>query len=428
MRFQTLQQWLDWQETLHPREIELGLERVRAVWQRLHPEPFKPRVITVGGTNGKGSCVAFLEAILRAADYRTGCYTSPHLLRYNERIRLDGAEASDQSICSAFERIDQARQETSLTYFEFGTLAALSLFAEAALDVVILEVGLGGRLDAVNIMQPDAALITSIGLEHTDWLGDTREAIAMEKAGILRPGKPAIIGDLDPPLNLRRFAQEVAVPAKFIGEDYGMEQTADGWRWWGRDSRMETLPLPQLTGRHQLQNGASVLALLESVAEQLPVSEEAVRSGLQSARVAGRFQRIEGEFETILDVAHNPDAAATLAQSLRAAPCSGRTLALFSALSDKNIPAVAEQLRDAFHHWHLAPLEGSRAATASALLDGVREGGVAAERLTLHPSIAKAWRALRESAAAADRVVVFGSFQTVAEVLHLLNQTTPVQQ
>ena len=427
MRFQTLEQWLHWQESLHPKEIELGLERVRAVWQRLHPQPFAPRVITVGGTNGKGSCVAFLDAILRAAGYRTGCYTSPHLRRYNERIRPDGAEATDEQICSAFERVDRARQDTSLTYFEFGTLAALTLFSQAALDVVILEVGLGGRLDAVNIMEPDAALITSIGLEHTDWLGETREAIALEKAGILRPGKPAIIGDANPPHNLRAFVQEGDIPARFFGEDFGPEPAASGWRWWSRESRMEALPLPALTGAHQLQNAASVLAVLEAVQERLPVGEEAIRTGLQTAHVPGRFQRIHGEVEIILDVAHNPDAATTLAHNLEQTPCSGRTLALFSALSDKNLTAMTEKLQGQFHHWHLAPLEGTRAASAEELMEGVREGGVAAEQLTLHPSLAAAWQLVRAHATYADRVVVFGSFRTVAEVLSLLTDA-PVGQ
>ncbi len=424
MRFQTLEQWLHWQETLHPKEIELGLERVRAVWQRLHPEPFTPRVITVGGTNGKGSCVAFLDAILRVAGYRTGCYTSPHLLRYNERIRLDGAEAADERICSAFERVEQARQDISLTYFEFGTLAALTLFSEEQLDVVVLEVGLGGRLDAVNIIEPDGALITSIGLEHTDWLGETRGAIALEKAGILRPGKPAVIGDSDPPHSLRAFVQEGGIPARFFGEDFGIEQTASGWRWWGGESRMEALPFPALAGEHQLQNAASVLTVLDSLRELLPVGEEAIRSGLETAHIPGRFQRIHGELETILDVAHNPDAATTLAENLAHTPCSGRTLALFSALSDKDIPGMVERIGGQIDHWYLTPLEGARAASAEELMDGLREGGVAASQFTHYPSLTEAWQVVRASATPADRVVVFGSFLTVAEVLALLNNAS----
>ncbi len=424
MRFQTLEQWLHWQEGLHPREIELGLERVRAVWQRLHPRPFAPRVFTVGGTNGKGSCVAFLDAILRSAGYRTGCYTSPHLLRYNERIRLDGAEAADERICAAFERVDRARQDTSLTYFEFGTLAALTLFSEEKLDVVILEVGLGGRLDAVNIIDPHVALITSIGLEHTDWLGDTRDAIALEKAGILRPGRPAVIGEADPPGTLLGYVEEAGIPARFYGRDFGFEADVSAWHWWGGEGRLEALPLPGLAGRHQLQNAASVLAVLDAAREVLPVEEEAIRAGLQSANIAGRFQVIGGEVETILDVAHNPDAAAVLAANLERTPCSGRTLALFASLSDKDIPGMAERIRGQIDHWHLAPLEGTRAATAELLLEGIRAGGVEADRLSLHPSLADAWQVARTSATHADRVVVFGSFLTVGEILSLLTDSS----
>jgi dihydrofolate synthase/folylpolyglutamate synthase len=320
MRFATLDDWLGWQETLHPKAIDLRLERVRTVLQRLQPEPPAYTVITVGGTNGKGSCVAMLDSILRAAGYPVGAYSSPHLLRYNERIRINGVEADDAAICRAFARIDAVRSEISLTYFEFGTLAALELFREAGVDVAVLEVGLGGRLDAVNVLDADAALVVSIGIDHVDWLGADRDSIGYEKAGIYRAGRPAICADPDPPLRLVEYAASIHARLLCVNRDYQFARTDATWRWQSGDWRFDALPLPALAGNHQLGNAAAALMTLISLQDRLPVSPEAIPTGLINAKLPGRFQIIPGPVEWILDVAHNPHAAAALADQLRGRP------------------------------------------------------------------------------------------------------------
>ncbi len=420
MHFNTLQEWLDWQSTLHPREIELGLERIKTVWARLHPQPFPARVITVAGTNGKGSSAAYLEGILRAAGYRVGCYTSPHLLRYNERIRIDGSEVSDRDICAAFEQVEAARKDVTLTYFEFGTLAALKLFCDAGLEVVVLEVGLGGRLDAVNIIDTDAALITTIELEHTEWLGETREAIALEKGGILRAGRPAVIGDRDPPLSLLEYATDLGVQSLRIDLDYGYRINDSGWDWWGRKEVLNNLPFPALRGRFQVQNAAGVLALLESLREQLPVSPEAIREGLVQTQLPGRFQVLGNARTIILDVAHNPQSVRSLSENLHGLPGPGRTLAVFSALSDKNIREMTAVIQDQIDHWYLAPLADSRAAPMKDLLNGMQLAGVESSRITVSDSVSAALHRAEADAGERDRLVVFGSFITAAEALNTI--------
>jgi dihydrofolate synthase/folylpolyglutamate synthase len=417
VRFNTLQEWLDWQSTLHPSEIELGLDRVKEVWGRLHPLPFTPKVITVGGTNGKGSSAAFLESILRAAGYRVGCYTSPHLLRYNERIRIDGGEASNERLCEAFEQVDRARAEVTLTYFEFGTLAALKLFSEARLDVVVLEVGLGGRLDAVNIMDADAALITTIAIEHTEWLGESREQIALEKGGILRRGGRAVIGDRDPPRTLLEHAEQLGVRALRIDQDYGYRLRGGSWDWWGPQGGLEGLPLPPLPGEFQVQNAAAVLALLGAARELLPVTPEAIRQGLRETHVAGRFQVIENGRTIILDVAHNPQAAASLSENLRDQPNQGRTLAVFSVLSGKNIGEMVAELKEQIDHWYVSPLADPRAAPVDDILEEVRRAGVESSKITVNESVSAALARAEGDAGDRDRLLVFGSFITAAEAL-----------
>ncbi len=357
MRFQNLSDWLDWQTQLHPSSIELGLDRVAAVWRHLYPHPFPTTVVTVAGTNGKGSCVAMLEAILCAAGYRVGCYTSPHLLRYNERIRVDGEEASDAAICQAFGRIDQARGETSLTYFEFGTLAALDIFTRSELDIVVLEVGLGGRLDATNIINPDVALITSVALDHTDWLGDDLEQIALEKAGILRANRPAVSGCVNSPLSLLQYAAKLNTPLAVAGDDFGFEITGPGeWFWHNAEQHFENLPFPALAGSCQLQNAAAALQVISLLSDRMDVNHEAISQGLQNIELAGRFQVIPGPVELILDVAHNPAAAQGLADSLQNSPCQGRTLVLFAMLADKDVAAVVKILAPHVDGWFLATL------------------------------------------------------------------------
>lgn len=417
MRFSTVEQWLAWQETLNPRGIELGLERVRTVWQRLCREDRSFLVITVAGTNGKGSCVAMLEAVLRAAGYRTGAYLSPHLLRYNERIRIDGDDVGDAELMAAFEAVDRARGDVPLTYFEFGTLAALVLFQGAPVQVAVLEVGLGGRLDAVNVVDADAVLISSVGVDHVDWLGADRESIGREKAGVLRSGRPAVYAESNPPQSVIEYAAAVDARLYRAGVDFDHAPAPGGWCWTGLGRRRAALPHPVLAGAVQLQNAAGVMAVLELLREQLPVTQDAVRRGLLEARLPGRFQVFGGEVECILDVAHNPEGARVLAAGLRARPCTGRTLAVLGMLADKDVHGVAVALDGVVDDWYAAGLDVPRGLAAAALVEYLGRAGVRAPA-SAWPSVEAALRAAREQARAGDRVIVLGSFHTVAQGLH----------
>jgi dihydrofolate synthase/folylpolyglutamate synthase len=416
MRFTILDDWLRWQETLHPRTIDLGLERVRTVLRRLQPELSSPTVITVGGTNGKGSCVAFLDAMLRAAGYRVGAFTSPHLLRYNERIRVNGVEVEDAALCQTFARIDAARGDISLTYFEFGALAALELFQEAGVEVAVLEVGLGGRLDAVNIVDADAALVSSIALDHTDWLGGDRDSIGYEKAGIYRPDRPAICADPDPPPRLIQYAEDINARLLCVNRDYHFARTDSTWRWQSGESRLNDLPLPALAGDHQLSNAAAVLMTLTSLGNRLSVPSGAIHAGLVNVEWPGRFQIIPGPIEWILDVAHNPHAAAVLADQLRARPCTGRTWAIFGLLASKDAQGVIAALTDTVDTWYAVALEGPRGRTGVELATLLRETGA---RAMVSATIRDACQAAHTAARPGDRIVVLGSFHTVAPVLAL---------
>ncbi len=419
MRFQTLAEWLAWQEQLHPAEIELGLERVAAVYRRLQPARHPPAVITVGGTNGKGSSVALLTAIYQAAGYRVGCYTSPHLLRYTERIRIDGAEVEESALCAAFERVDAARGATSLTYFEFGTLAALDLFNRADLDVLVLEVGMGGRLDAVNIIDSDVALITNVALDHQDWLGEDREQIAFEKAGILRAHRPAVFGEADIPQRLAAVVAEKTVELRCFGRDFGYERNGGQWRWWSSARQRDALPLPALRGEFQLHNAAAVLMVLELLQDRLPVAQQSIREGLLQVQVPARFQVFPGQVQQILDVAHNPHAAATLARNLRETECLGRTIAVMGMMRDKDIAEVIRLMAGEIDAWHVGGLALPRAATGAELRAAFAQAGVAAE-VHVYPEIVPAYRGALAQARPADRLVVFGSFYVVAAVLPVL--------
>jgi dihydrofolate synthase/folylpolyglutamate synthase len=415
IRFNTLDDWLRWQETLHPRAIELGLERIRSVLRRLQPDAPPFAVITVGGTNGKGSCVAFLDAILRAAGYRVGAYTSPHLLRYNERIRVDGVAVDDEDLCRLFARIDAARGDISLTYFEFGTLAALERFREATVEIAVLEVGLGGRLDAVNVVDADAALVVSIDLDHTDWLGPDRDSIGYEKAGIYRPGRPAVCADPNPPRPLLEHARAIGARLLRIGYDYGFTHTGASWRWWSNAARLDGLPPPVLAGEHQLGNAAAALMTLHSLRDRLPVDADAIRTGLARARLPGRFQVIPGPVEWILDVAHNPAAATALAGNLRERVCYGRTRAIVGLLADKDVGGVIAALASSVDEWQPVTLPGARGRAGADLAAGLRSAGIRA--LVPQDDIVTACRLARARADAGDRIVVFGSFHAVAPVL-----------
>jgi dihydrofolate synthase/folylpolyglutamate synthase len=416
----TLGEWLSYQERTHPRDIELGLERVRGVWQAMGAPRPAPIVVTVGGTNGKGSTVALLEAMFRAAGYRTGCYTSPHLLRYNERIRIDGEDAADEALVASFERIEAARGSIPQTYFEFGTLAALDLMARASVDVAILEVGLGGRLDAVNIVDADVAVITTVDLDHQDWLGNDRDAIGREKAGIARAGRPAVVGETTPPAGLLDELRRIGATVVQAGEAYavggarpghGSPSSAATWRWSHRDGTALDLPFPSLDAPVQVANAATAIAAIHALGARVEVPPAAIRAGLGHVRVAGRLQRIAGRPLTLVDVGHNPQAARALAEWLDAQPRRGRVLAVYGALADKDVAGVIGALGTRVDRWFLAGLErdtprGLPADALAATLATVLPGAVA----TAHADVALAWAAARATASDDDTLLLFGSF------------------
>ncbi|KFN41586.1 bifunctional tetrahydrofolate synthase/dihydrofolate synthase [Arenimonas metalli] len=410
----TLEQWLAYQQQVHPRDVALGLERVGEVYRRLAPGRPGRQVAVVGGTNGKGSTVAFLEAMARAAGLRVGAFTSPHLLRYNERIRIDGRDADDAALVDAFERIEAARGAIALTYFEFGTLAALLLFAEAGLDLAILEVGLGGRLDAVNIIDGDVAIITTVDLDHQDYLGPDREAIGAEKAGILRAGKPAVLAEKDPPSSVLRRAYAIGAFAIRGHSDYLIDDLgAEGWRW--REPGYEiVLPNPGLEAPAQRGNAAAAIAALRAL--DLPVSDEALREGVRDARVPGRLQRQPGPPERVLDVAHNPQGARQLAEWLAANPRP--TVAVFSALGDKDIAGIVGPVAPHVQAWHLGPITdaGPRGLPVAELARRVAEA-LPDAAVQPHESQGAALAAAAAACGPDGRVLVFGSFHTVAEAL-----------
>jgi dihydrofolate synthase/folylpolyglutamate synthase len=410
-----LSDWLSRLEQLHPNAIELGLDRVRQVRDAMGLAPTFPLLI-VGGTNGKGSTCAYLEAILGAAGYRTGLYTSPHLLRYNERVRIAGREASDAELVAAFEKVDAARGDTSLTYFEFGTLGAMLQFADAGVDVAILEVGLGGRLDAVNVFDADAAVVTGVDLDHMDYLGDTREKIGFEKAGIYRAGRPAICCDPAPPAALVEHAQAIGADLRRLGRDFFAEPADGHWTYRGPRLAWHALPLPAMAGSYQLRNAAGALAALEALHDRLPVGVEAIRAGVVVARVAGRFQRIARDPEIILDVAHNPDGARALAAALREGPAAGRTLAVVGMLADKDADGVFAALAGAVDAWWTCTPDSPRACAADALAATLRAHAGSAP-IRVQPDVNAALAEAKSEARDDDRILVFGSFYTVAAVL-----------
>ncbi|ADE12339.1 bifunctional tetrahydrofolate synthase/dihydrofolate synthase [Sideroxydans lithotrophicus] len=447
----TLADWLSYLESLHPKTIALGLERVEQVRRKLNLQPAFP-VIIVGGTNGKGSVCAMLESILHAAGYKVGCYTSPHLLEYNERVRIAKQQASDAELCASFAEIEQARGDISLTYFEFGTLAAMQCFISHQVDVAVLEVGLGGRLDAVNVFDADVAVVASVDIDHVDYLGDTREKIAFEKAGIFRQGRVAICADGDVPQALRQHAQAVAAELWCIGSEFGFqlpspagggegggeahvinvgqplslalsrsrerEQKPMGqWNFYSKVGTRSSLPFPALRGAFQLHNASAVLAVLDALKDKLPVSMEAVRRGLVEVQLAGRFQFVPGLPQLILDVAHNPHAARSLAQNLAALP-PAKTFAVFAMLKDKDMTGVVEALDGQIDVWLVAGITAPRGATAAELVQVLQDVQVRGE---IQPcaSIADAMHEASNRAGENDRIAAFGSFYTVAEVMRV---------
>lgn len=430
----TLSDWLSHIERIHPKSIDMGLDRIREVAQRLRLKRPAKKVITIGGTNGKGSTVAFIEAIARAAGWKVGAYTSPHLLEYNERVRIDGADADDADLIAAFEAIEAARDDVALTYFEYGTLAALWLFERAGLDLAILEVGLGGRLDATNLVDADVAVITTVDLDHQDYLGDDREAIGAEKAGIARAWKPLVLGDDDPPSSVLGHAYRIGASTWRIGNDFFFEKLPavaddDGdtpqprWRWREVGFRLD-LPMPRLAAPVQLRNAAVAIAALRALGrppKSLP--KTAIAEGVGQALVRGRLQRFErAGVEIVIDVAHNPQAAGSLAAWLAADPADGTVHAVYAALADKDVAGVVQALAPHVGQWHLAGLAeaGPRGGSVQALAQ--RLAGSAAAAGVRHEQVLPALEAALQKAQPGDRILVFGSFHTAAAALDWLSQ------
>jgi dihydrofolate synthase/folylpolyglutamate synthase len=417
VRFARLEQWLEWQQAAHPSAIDLGLERVARVLARTGWRGFRQPVITIGGTNGKGSCVALVDSMLRAGGHRVATFTSPHLVDYRERIRIDGEWISGASLVAAFERIADALGDDSLTFFEFNTLAALLVFETAAPDAVVLEVGLGGRLDAVNVVDADVAVIVSVGLDHMEYLGPDVESIGREKAGIFRADRPAICGMREPPRSVTEAARAFGAALRVRGRDFGGDERPDG-RWDYRDAQgmLEGLPQPALEGVAQIGNAATALAALRELSNRLPLSRGAIERGLAHVRLPGRFQRIPAAsgFEWVFDVAHNPDAAAVLAANLARHRVRGRTLAVCGMLSDKDVPAVLAPLQGSVDLWFAATTEGPRGLSDAGLAAHASRVGVA---MTPGGTVPDAMRAAARAARPGDRIVVFGSFHTVGPAL-----------
>lgn len=429
-----LEDWLLHLEGLHPKGqagIELGLERIRQVKAALGQVQHCP-VIIVGGTNGKGSTCAFLENIIARAGYTAGCYTSPHLLNYNERVRVNGRPAGDDALCAAFARVEAARRavgNVALTYFEFGTLAAWEVFAAAGVEAAILEVGLGGRLDAVNAYEPDVSIVTTIALDHTEWLGPDRESIGFEKAGIYRTGKPALCADPQPPQSLLDHAAAIGADLRLIGRDFGFERARGEanenrlqWRWWCRAGEKvikRSLAYPGLRGPTQLYNAAVALAALEALAGKLPVTMQAIRPGLIETELVGRFQVLPGKPAIVLDVGHNPQAIRVLADNLADMGFFDRTHAVVGMLNDKDIAGALMPLKGKVDFWHAATLTGVRGTnseTLAAIIERAQLGG----EVFCHASPAAAMQVAKGRAAESDRIIVFGSFYTVAGALQAL--------
>ncbi|MFJ7884083.1 bifunctional tetrahydrofolate synthase/dihydrofolate synthase [Pseudomonas sp. NPDC096917] len=423
MTQRTLGEWLAYLEQLHPSAIDMGLDRAREVTNRMGLQKPAPRVVTVTGTNGKGSTCAFVASMLRAQGLKVGVYSSPHLLRYNERVQIDGAQVSDELLCEAFTALDAGRGDTSLTYFEMGTLAAFWLFERAQLDAVVLEVGLGGRLDAVNLVDADLALITSIGVDHVEYLGNTRESVAYEKAGIFRAGKPALCGDLDPPQPLLDKAQELGCPLFVRGRDFDLSVVGSVWHWQGRDAKGQALELRDLPLLGLPMENAA-LALQAYALTELPWQPERIVEALLATNITGRLDRRQVNWHgktvnLLLDVGHNPHAAEYLLKRLQQRPVAGKRLAVFGLLADKDLDGVVSPLAGVVDHWAVAPLNTGRTrpvAELQAALQGL-DASVAP-----YDSIDAALEAQCERATAQDEILLFGSFFCVAQALEWLER------
>ena len=422
----TLAAWLEYISLQHSAEIVMGLDRVRSAWGRMRVNGALPRApinIVVGGTNGKGSTCAMLESMLHIAGFKTGLFTSPHLMRYNERVRVGQREAGDELLMASFAAVEAARVAPvaiPLTYFEFGTLSALWIFAQQQVEVAILEVGLGGRLDAVNIVDADASILTSVDLDHQQFLGDTREKIGFEKAHIYRAERPAIFADLEPPYTVIEHANSIGAHLLMLNRDYRFQRMDNQWQFAGtiegcKISR-HSLPIPALRGAYQLRNASSAIAALAALRDKLPVSLGHIKRGLLEVEWPGRMQVLPGRPTIVLDVAHNPHAARALEDALGTMGFYENTYAVFGMLKDKDIDAVIDIIRGRIDHWHIASLPGERGASAELLATKLRAHGLG-DRFSAYTNIAGAFDGARERAGQNDRILVFGSFLTVADVL-----------
>ncbi len=436
----TLTEWLRYIEQLHPKAIAMGLERIKLVIKRLELKP-EFKIITVAGTNGKGSTSAMLAEIYKQAGYRTGCYTSPHLLRYNERVRINGTEVSDDDLCQAFAAVENARlghseneQEIALTYFEIGTLAAVWHFVQAGIDVAILEIGLGGRLDAVNAFDPDCAIVTSIDLDHQEFLGNTRESVGAEKSGVYRAGVPAICGDLAPPKSLISHAHDIGADLQCIGQKFNYQVTGAEWHYLANHKLVHTLPQPALEGSYQFMNASCAVAAVESLQPVLPVASQAIALAMNEVRLAGRFQTVLKSPWVILDVAHNPHAAQALAKNLKAhrfrsgqaSANRGKTIAVFAMLADKDIHGVIDAVKEEIDFWYIAGIDHIRSMPVDALFKVLLEV-LPHAKIKVFNDVADACKQARIDTEVCidrnenDKIIVFGSFFTVSNVMQYLN-------
>ncbi len=414
-------EWLSYIEALHPKSIAMGLDRVKTVANKLQLTPPFP-IITVAGTNGKGSVCAMLSQIYVQSGYRIGCYTSPHLNRYNERVCVNLEAISDADLCTAFEAVEAARDDVALTYFEMGTLAAVWHFCRADLDIAILEVGLGGRLDAVNIFEPSCAIVTAIDLDHMEYLGETREEIGFEKAGIFRANTLAICGDENPPASLLDYAKQIGANLALINRDFRVVKTTNGWQY-STEAMQIQLPNLGLTGDFQLNNAACAVRAVQHLDKTLPALQANIHTALAQVKLSGRFQQIQSNPLIIADVAHNPQAAKSLAYNLKSMSCAGKTLAVFAMLADKDIEGVISEVAPFISRWYVADTHSARGATALHLQKALKKHNDKMN-VQLFTKVSLALAAACKDADKNDRIIVFGSFYTVADAIDWVRVTT----
>ena len=414
-----LNDWIGYIESIHPSTIDLTLERIKIVIERLNLDISFP-ILTIGGTNGKGSTCSILESIYKEAGYKVACYTSPHFLHFNERIKIQAVAVSDELICEAFSRIESAREGVTLTYFEYGTIAAMIIFSEAHVDVAILEVGLGGRLDAVNVFDADCAIVTTVDLDHMDYLGHTREAIGFEKAGIYRTEKTAIFGDFDPPQSLIKHAEVIHADLKIIGKDFGYEVHHDSFDFLIDSSFVMNLPLPKLQGDFQLANATNALMALKAMEDKLPLTEISIQKGITLTLLPGRFQEVKTMPSLIFDVAHNPQAARSLSHNLKTHVVLGKTIAVFSILKDKDIFGVIQVLNLDIDAWFIAEIQNERAASIENISNAIQKINPSAH-IEAFKNIQEAYQFASKEVTRNDRIIVFGSFFTVADIMKIIS-------